>query len=265
MTQMDRIQRTAKFFLLTLLILTSISAGAADAAPAPNLPSLPIPAINLAVGAADGPRDVVLTLQIVALITVLSMAPAILLMVTSFTRILVVLGFVRSAMGLQQSPPNQVIASLALFITFFTMSPVLTNIYDNALTPYIQGDIQVDAAWENTLRPLRQFMFRQTRQTELSLMLRLSGKNQPNNQNDVGTMVLIPAYVLSELKTAFQMGVVIYIPFIVVDMIIASILMSMGMMMLPPSLISMPFKILLFVMADGWNLVITSLVTSFNN
>jgi flagellar biosynthetic protein FliP len=262
---MDRIQRTAKFFLLTLLILTSISAGAADAAPAPNLPSLPIPAINLAVGAADGPRDVVLTLQIVALITVLSMAPAILLMVTSFTRILVVLGFVRSAMGLQQSPPNQVIASLALFITFFTMSPVLTNIYDNALTPYIQGDIQVDAAWENTLRPLRQFMFRQTRQTELSLMLRLSGKNQPNNQNDVGTMVLIPAYVLSELKTAFQMGVVIYIPFIVVDMIIASILMSMGMMMLPPSLISMPFKILLFVMADGWNLVITSLVTSFNN
>jgi flagellar biosynthetic protein FliP len=262
---MNKIYKTAVLLSLTSLILISAGAVAAFAAPEPALPSLPIPALNLSVGSADGPQDVVLTLQIVALITVLSMAPAILLMVTSFTRILVVLGFVRSAVGLQQSPPNQVIASLALFITFFTMSPVLTEIYDNSLTPYMQGEIQVDAAWENTLRPLRQFMFKQTRQTELSLMLRLSGGGQPNNQDDVPTMVLIPAYVLSELKTAFQMGVVIYIPFIVVDMIIASILMSMGMMMLPPSLISMPFKILLFIMADGWNLVITSLVTSFNN
>jgi flagellar biosynthetic protein FliP len=262
---MNKIHKTVRLFLLISLILMSSGAVAARAAPEPGLPSLPIPALNLAVGSADGPQDVVLTLQIVALITILSMAPAILLMVTSFTRILVVLGFVRSAIGLQQSPPNQVIASLALFITFFTMSPVLTEVYDNALTPYIQGEIRVDAAWENTLRPLRQFMFKQTRGTELSLMLRLAGGSQPNDQDDVGTMVLIPAYVLSELKTAFQMGVVIYIPFIVVDMIIASILMSMGMMMLPPSLISMPFKILLFIMADGWNLVITSLVTSFNN
>ena len=264
-TQMNKIHRAVRLFLLISLILMPAGAVAASAATEPNLPALPIPALNLSVGSADGPQDVVLTLQIVALITILSMAPAILLMVTSFTRILVVLGFVRSAIGLQQSPPNQVIASLALFITFFTMSPVLTEIYDNALTPYMRREIQADAAWENTLRPLRQFMFKQTRQTELSLMLRLAGGSQPNDQDDVGTMVLIPAYVLSELKTAFQMGVVIYIPFIVVDMIIASILMSMGMMMLPPSLISMPFKILLFIMADGWNLVITSLVTSFNN
>jgi flagellar biosynthetic protein FliP len=245
------------------LLFAGVSA--ALAAPAPNLPTLPIPAINMAIGAADGPQDVVLTLQIIALITVLSMAPAILLMLTSFTRILVVLGFVRSAMGLQQSPPNQVISSLALFITFFTMAPVWTNIYDNALTPYLQGDVPASVAWDNTVRPMRQFMFKQTREKELSLMLRLAGVEQPNNQDDVETMVLIPAFVLSELKTSFQMGVVIYIPFIVVDMIIASILMSMGMMMLPPSLISMPFKILLFVMADGWNLVIASLVTSFNN
>jgi flagellar biosynthetic protein FliP len=256
--------RAPRSLVIALLVLTAL-AGTACAAPAPNEPTLPIPALNLAVSPADGPQDVVLTLQVVALITVLSMAPAILLMVTSFTRILVVLGFVRSAIGLQQSPPNQVISSLALFITFFTMSPVLTEIYDNALAPYVQGEIRVESAWENTVRPLRQFMFKQTREKELSLMLRLSGDEQPNNQDDVETMILIPAFVLSELKTAFQMGVVIYIPFIVVDMIIASILMSMGMMMLPPSLISMPFKILLFIMADGWNLVIASLVTSFNN
>ena len=217
----------------------------------------------MAVGASNAPQDIVLTLQIVALITVLSMAPAILLMLTSFTRILVVLGFIRSAIGLQQTPPNQVITSLALFLTFFTMAPVWTEVYNKALTPYLRGDLPVAVAWERTVQPLRQFMFKQTREKELSLMVRLSKEERPKNQNEVKTMVLIPAYVLSELKTAFQMGIVIYIPFIVVDMIVASILMSMGMMMLPPSMISLPFKILLFVMADGWNLVVASLVTSF--
>ncbi|MDR1509953.1 MAG: flagellar type III secretion system pore protein FliP [Synergistaceae bacterium] len=234
------------------------------AAALPNMPDLPIPALNLAIGTADGPQDVVLTLQIVALITVLSMAPAILLMVTSFTRILVVMGFVRSAMGLQQSPPNQVISSLALFLTIFTMTPVWTDIYENALAPYVQEELSASDAFERAVAPIRRFMLAQTREKELSLMVRLSGDTQPDNQDDVRTMVLIPAYVLSELKTAFQMGVVIYIPFIVIDMIVACILMSMGMMMLPPSMISLPFKILLFVMADGWNLVIASLVTSFN-
>ncbi|MDR3278972.1 MAG: flagellar type III secretion system pore protein FliP [Synergistaceae bacterium] len=234
------------------------------AAPAPNMPDLPIPALNLAVGTADGPQDIVLTLQIIAFITVISMAPAILLMVTSFTRILVVLGFVRSAIGLQQSPPNQVISSLALFLTVFTMTPVWTNIYENSLVPYVREEIPATEAFERTVSPIRQFMLKQTREKELSLMVRLSGDSQPNNQDDIRTMVLIPAYVLSELKTSFQMGVVIYIPFIVIDMIVACILMSMGMMMLPPSMISLPFKILLFVMADGWSLVIASLVTSFN-
>jgi flagellar biosynthetic protein FliP len=250
--------------MMAAALVVFLFAADLSAAPAPSLPELPVPALNLAVGTAEGPQDVVLTLQIVALITVISMAPAILLMVTSFTRILVVLGFVRSAIGLQQTPPNQVVTSLALFLTVFTMTPVWTDIYENALYPYTQGDIPVTEAFDRTVSPVRKFMLAQTREKELSLMIRLSGDAQPNNQDDVRTAALIPAYVLSELKTSFQMGVVIYIPFIVIDMIVACILMSMGMMMLPPSMISLPFKILLFVMADGWSLVIAGLVTSFN-
>jgi flagellar biosynthetic protein FliP len=249
---------------LSVLLASALPSAAAFAAPAPNLPSLPIPAINFAVGSAEGPQDVALTIQIIALITVLSMAPAILLMLTSFTRILVVLGFIRGAIGLQQTPPNQVIASMALFLTVFTMTPVWNEVYRDAITPYMQEEITVQTALERAMTPIRQFMFKQTRERELSLMIRLSGGDQPAGQNDVPTMTLIPAFVLSELKTAFQMGIVIYIPFIVVDMIVASILMSMGMMMLPPSMISLPFKIMLFVMADGWNLIVASLVTSFN-
>lgn len=259
-----KLMRRSLPIFLSLFLLMLACCPLAQAAPAPATPTLPIPALNLGVGSATGPQDVALSLQIVALITVLSMAPAILLMLTSFTRILVVLGFIRTALGLQQTPPNQVITSLALFLTFFTMTPVWNQIYNQALTPYLQGTISAENAWDQTLRPLRTFMFKQTREKELSLMIRLSKEETPQNQDDVPVMVLIPAYVLSELKTAFQMGVVLYIPFIVVDMIVASILMSMGMMMLPPSMISLPFKILLFVMADGWNLIVASLVTSFN-
>lgn len=259
----------AKRFAFLLLAILAISASLsfacpALAAPAPNQPTLPIPAINFAVGTADGPEDVVLTIQILILITVLSLAPAILLMTTSFLRILIVLGFIRQAMGTQQIPPNQVVASLALFLTVFTMTPVWTQIYDNALSPYVQGDITAPVAWERTVQPMRQFMFKQTRESELGLMLRLSREERPENQDEVKTMVLVPAFVLSELKTAFQMGVVLYIPFIVIDMIVGSILMAMGMMMLPPAMVSTPFKLLLFVMADGWNLVIASLITSFH-
>ena len=246
-----------------ICIIAAVTHVAFGAVPAPDLPELPLPALNVAVGAAEGPRDVVLTLQIVALITILSMAPAILLMVTSFTRILVVLGFVRSAMGVQQTPPNQVISSLALFLTVFTMTPVWNNIYENAIIPYVQEELPAGEAFDRAVTPIRQFMLAQVREKELSLMVRLSGDPQPENQDGVRTMVLIPAYVLSELKTSFQMGVVIYIPFIVIDMIVACILMSMGMMMLPPAMISLPFKILIFVMADGWSLIIASVVTSF--
>lgn len=242
-------------------LLVLLFAGTCLAQPTP--PSLPIPALRIGVDAARSQQDVALTLQLVALMTVLSMAPAIILMVTSFTRILVVLGFVRNAMGLQQMPPNQVIASLALFLTFFTMGPVWDQVYRGALVPYMRGQISAESAFKGAEKPVRAFMLRQTREEELSLMVRLAKMKRPQNQEDVPTRVLIPAFVLSELKTAFQMGVVIFIPFIVVDMIVSSVLMSMGMIMLPPMMISLPFKVLLFVMADGWDLVIAGLITSF--
>ena len=223
----------------------------------PVPPSISFPGFQV-----TGQNSEATILQIVALMTVLSMAPAILLMLTSFTRIFVVLGFIRHAIGLQQMPPNQVLASLALFLTFFSMAPVWDDVYKNALIPFTQGKLSSEIAIERSLKPVRAFMFRQTREKELGLMLRLSKQKQPQNQEQVATHILVPAYVISELKTAFQMGVVLFIPFIVVDMIVASILMSMGMMMLPPSMISLPFKVLLFTVADGWNLVISSLITS---
>ncbi len=231
---------------------------------APALPDLPIPSFQVGMMQAEGPRDVVLSLQLLGLLTILTVAPAIILMLTSFTRIVVVLGFVRNALALQQTPPNQVIVALALFLTFFVMTPVLTDIYDNALQPYLNEQISTAEAWEKTVTPVRNFILQHTRDKELSLMVTMAGMERPRNASEVPMRVLIPAFVLSELKTAFQMGIVIYIPFIVVDMIVASILMAMGMIMLPPMMISLPFKVLLFVMADGWNLVISSLVGSFS-
>ncbi|MDR1648780.1 MAG: flagellar type III secretion system pore protein FliP [Synergistaceae bacterium] len=228
-------------------------------------PRIPIPLLQLGVVPADSPEDVAVSLQIMALLTVLTVAPAILLMLTSFTRIIVVLGFIQRAIGLQQSPPQQTVASLALFLALFTMYPTWNRIYENALAPYLAKEIDSSRAWTETITPLREFMFRYTRQEELSLMVSMANLERPEDQEGVPTRVLIPAFMLSELKTAFQMGVVIYIPFIIVDMIVSSVLLAMGMMMLPPMMISLPFKILLFVMADGWNLVIVSLLKSFTN
>mgnify|MGYP002623137612 CR=1 FL=1 len=227
--------------------------------------NLPLPSVQFGIGRADSPADVALTLQVLALMTVLSLVPAILLMLTSFTRIIIVLGFVQRAIGLQQSPPQQVVAGLALFLTLFTMYPTWNRVYVDAIEPYMSGNIQIDEAWDRTIEPVRNFMFRYTRQEELSLIVSMSEIDRPANQNDVPTRVLVPAFMLSELKTAFQMGVVIYIPFIVVDMVVSSVLLAMGMMMLPPMMISLPFKILLFVMADGWNLVVVSILKSFTN
>ncbi|MBR6902026.1 MAG: flagellar type III secretion system pore protein FliP [Synergistaceae bacterium] len=255
-------------FLCLLIIFNGTAYGAAILNPprAPELSgTIPLPALTLGVGQADSPRDVALTLQILALMTVLSLVPAILLMVTSFTRIIIVLGFVQRAIGLQQSPPQQVIAGLALFLTMFTMYPTWEQVYNNALEPYLSGNINSQQAWENSINPIRDFMFRYTRQEELSLIISMSESPRPANQSEVQTHVLIPAFMLSELKTAFQMGVVIYIPFLVVDMVVSSVLLAMGMMMLPPMMISLPFKILLFVMADGWNLVVMSVLKSFTN
>ncbi len=255
------------FIFLCLLIFNTASYGAILNPPrAPELSgTIPLPSLTLGVGQADTPRDVALTLQILALMTVLSLVPAILLMVTSFTRIIIVLGFVQRAIGLQQSPPQQVIAGLALFLTMFTMYPTWERVYNNALEPYLSGNINSQQAWENSINPVRDFMFRYTRQEELSLIISMSESPRPANQSEVPTRVLIPAFMLSELKTAFQMGVVIYIPFLVVDMVVSSVLLAMGMMMLPPMMISLPFKILLFIMADGWNLVVMSVLKSFTN
>lgn len=203
------------------------------------------------------------SLQILMLLTVLSLAPAILMMMTSFTRIIIVLSFVRNALGTQQLPPNQVLIGISLFLTFFIMAPTWNEINTNAIQPYMQNQITQTEAIDRAEEPLRIFMFRQTREKDLELFVGLSKMEQPKTYRDVPTYVLIPAFVISELKTAFQMGFAIFIPFIVIDMIVSSTLMSIGMMMLPPMMISLPFKLLLFVLVDGWHLVVESLVTSF--
>ena len=222
-----------------------------------------IPTVGINVGSSDNPQDVAVTLQILAVLTVLSMAPSIILMTTSFIRIVVVLGFLRNALSTQNVPPNQVVIALALFLTAYIMGPYWTAANDQGLQPYLAGQISQEEALKNVVAPIREFMFKQTREADLALFVNLSGDPRPDTQDDVATMTLIPAYVISELKTAFQVGFMIYIPFIVIDMIVASTLMGMGMMMLPPVMISMPFKILLFVMVDGWQLLIRSLVVSF--
>ena len=203
------------------------------------------------------------TLQILLLLTVLSIAPAILVLMTSFTRTIIVLSFVRNALGTQQLPPNQVLIGLSLFLTFFVMAPTWNEINTQALQPYMQNQITQAEALQQAEAPLRQFMFEQTREKDLTLFVGLARMEQPQTYGDIPTYVHIPAFVISELKTAFQMGFAIFIPFMVIDMLVASVLMSMGMMMLPPMMVSLPFKLLLFVLVDGWHLVVQSLVTSF--
>lgn len=223
----------------------------------------PIPAITIQVDPSRERSQLGTGLQVLILLTILSLAPSILIMLTSFTRILIVLSFVRRALGTQQEPSNQIIIGLALFITFFTMSPVIDQVYQKSFVPYINRDINYVEAYNQAIDPIREFMFRHTRKTDLALFAGMEGGAKPQTKNDFSTIALIPAFLTSELRTAFQMGVVIYLPFLVIDMIVASLLMSMGMMMLPPVMISLPFKILLFVMVDGWNLVIRSIVLSF--
>jgi len=191
------------------------------------------------------------------------LAPSILIMMTSFTRIIIVLSFTRNALGTQQMPPNQVLIGLALFLTFFLMSPIGAKINENAIEPYLSGQMDQEQFLEEAMKPIREFMFKQTREKDLELFINLSGMEDPETLDDVPNNVLIPSFIISELKTAFQIGFLIYVPFIIIDMVVASTLMSMGMMMLPPVMISLPFKILLFIMVDGWNLVIKTLVTGF--
>ncbi|MDD2620545.1 MAG: flagellar type III secretion system pore protein FliP [Syntrophomonadaceae bacterium] len=220
--------------------------------------------MNLQVGGDTGePQDLSSALQLIILITILTLAPSIIILLTSFTRIIVVLGFIRSSLATQQMPPNQVLIGLALFLTFFVMAPTLQQVNNQALQPYLKGQITQEVAFDKGIMPLRTFMFKQTREKDLALFVKLSKINRPQNFKDIPNYVLIPSFVISELKTAFQIGFIIFIPFLVIDMVVASALMSMGMMMLPPMMISLPFKILLFVLVDGWNLVIQSLMMSF--
>lgn len=218
--------------------------------------------LNAVQGAAQ-PEQISTTIVVVALITLISLAPSILVMTTCFTRIIIVLGFLRQAMATQQSPPNQVLVGLALFLTMFIMAPTYQNVYDNALQPYVVGEITQQEAVDRGLQPIRQFMFRQTNPRDIALFLHIGEIERPKTRDDVPLRVLIPAFMLSELSVAFQIGFIIYIPFLIIDMVVASTLMSMGMMMLPPVFISLPFKVILFVLADGWYLLIGSLVRSF--
>ena len=226
-------------------------------------PGIVIPRVGVEIGTAETPQQVSTILQLLFLLTVLSLAPAILVMVTSFTRIIVVLGLLRQALGTQQMPPNQVLIGLALFLTFFVMAPTYNQVNQQALQPYLQKSVGHEEAFDRALVPVREFMFAQTREKDLGLFVHLSKIAPPRNPDDVPTHVLIPAFMISELKTAFQIGFVIFIPFLIIDMVIASALMSMGMLMLPPIFISLPFKIILFVLADGWYLVVGSVVRSF--
>ncbi|MEN0058645.1 MAG: flagellar type III secretion system pore protein FliP [Bdellovibrio sp.] len=222
-----------------------------------------LPSVNLGFKTTDNPNEVVNAVKLIMMMTVLTLAPAILIMMTGFTRIIIVFSFLRQAMGVQQMPPNQLLVGLALFLTFFVMQPVFNEVNTNGIQPYISGKISQDAAIENSLAPLRKFMFNQTRDADLSLFIRLSKIDKPKTRADVPTMVLVPAFVVSELKTAFQIGFIIYLPFLVIDIVASSVLMAMGMMMLPPVVISLPFKIMLFVLVDGWGLLIGSMVKSF--
>jgi flagellar biosynthetic protein FliP len=222
-----------------------------------------LPTVNLGFKSTDNPNEIVNTIKIIAIMTVLTLAPAILIMMTSFTRLIVVFSFLRQALGTQQMPPNQLLVGLALFLSFFIMSPALTEINQNSLQPYLAGTISQEQALTAGLSPLRRFMFNQTRGKDLALFTKLAKMETPKTRADVPTMVLIPAFVISELKTAFQIGFILYLPFLVIDMVAASVLMAMGMMMLPPVVISLPFKLMIFVLVDGWELIVGSLVRSF--
>ncbi|MBC7421368.1 MAG: flagellar type III secretion system pore protein FliP [Bdellovibrio sp.] len=222
-----------------------------------------LPTFNMGFKTAQSPNEVVNAIKMVLVLTVLTLAPAILIMMTGFTRILIVLSFLRQALGVQQMPPNQLLVGLSLFLTFFVMGPAFTEINTKAVQPYMNGTISQDVALENTLGPLRRFMFNQTRDQDLALFVKLAQIEKPKTRADVPTLVLVPSFIISELKTAFMIGFIIFLPFLIIDILAASVLMAMGMMMVPPVVISLPFKIMLFVLVDGWSLLIGSMVKSF--
>ena len=245
--------KTLKFLLALVLMLLPLAVSAQQAA------GIPV----LTVQNAGGAQNWTLSLQVLALLTVLTMLPGVLLMMTSFTRIVIVLGFLRQALGTQSTPPNQIILGLSLFLTLFVMSPVLNRAYVDGVKPYMDGQMQPEQALQATTAPFKHFMLDQTRDSDLQLFTKLAGDKPYASKDDVPLRVAMPAFMTSELKTAFQMGFLLFIPFLIIDLVVASVLMSMGMMMVSPVTISLPFKIMLFVLVDGWSLLMGTLAGSF--
>ena len=248
--------RCIGFILLTVVMIAAV----ADAAYAVTFP---IPSLELNVTPAQEPEEVAVVLEIIALLTIISLAPAILILMTPFTRITMVFHFLRQALGTQSSPPNQVIVGLSLFMTFFIIKPVALEIYDKALNPYLEREISYETAFTEAQKPIRKFMLLNTREADIALFVKEADVKKPDTREDVSLLTLIPAYVISEIKTAFIIGFILYVPFLVIDMVVASVLLAMGMMMLPPVMISLPFKLMLFVLVDGWHLIAGSMINSF--
>ncbi len=246
-----------KIFSLTIIIL--LIGLSLNAFGAPIGPSL-----SISLNGATTPQNISNAIKLLILLTALAIAPSFLIMLTSFTRIIIVLSILRQAMGLQQEPPNQILLGIALFLTIFIMSPTISAVYNNAYKPFNEGKLSLEQAYDAAQAPIKAFMLKQTRQKDIALFLRIANKPNPKNVQELGLNILVPAFIISELKTAFEIGFLLYIPFVIIDIVVSSVLMSMGMMMLPPIMISLPFKLLLFVLADGWNLVVLSLVKSFH-
>ncbi|NPA66184.1 MAG: flagellar type III secretion system pore protein FliP [Epsilonproteobacteria bacterium] len=221
-----------------------------------------VPTVNLSLSAPDSPTQLVTSLNVLVVLTLLFLAPSLVLVMTTFTRFVIVLGFLRQALGTQQVPPTQVLVLLAMILTFFVMEPIGQKAYDQGIKPYVEEKIGYEEAFEKTTLPFKNFMIRNTREKDLALFLRIRKMPNPKSVKDVPLSVVIPAFLISELKTAFEIGFLLFLPFLIIDMVVASILMSMGMMMLPPVMISLPFKILVFVLIDGWNLIIGNMVAA---
>ena len=247
---MGKLRRFLPILVLLLLVTAPVSAQV-------------LPKVTIGVDQARSPQEASVTLQLVFLMTILSLAPGIMVLMTPFTRIVVVMGFLKRALGAQTVPPNQIIVGLSLLLTWFVMQPQITQINDTALQPYLAQQIGYKEGLEKAMKPMRTFMLRQCGENELAVMVRVSKSPRPATVDDIPNAVLIPAYVMSELKTAFVIGFLIYLPFLVIDMVVASVLMSLGMMMLPPVMVSLPLKLILFVLVDGWTLVTQGLVASF--
>lgn len=265
---MARTLRTIIHSLLLLLYLGipgRVFAQPPMLTPTDTTAAVNLPSITLNIGEAEQPQEFVITIQILLLLTVLALAPSILVMMTSFTRIIVVLHFLKQALGLQTQPPSQVLVGLALFLTFFIMEPVLDRANREGLQPYLRDEISQQEAIQRMVYPFREFMLKRVREEDLALFVRLQQKEQPNTPEDISIFAIIPAFALSELRIGFQIGFLLFIPFIIIDMIVASVLMSLGMFLLPPQMISLPLKILLFILVDGWYLIITSVLEGIMN